>query len=111
MLAGMHEASEVVEVHDAAVADQHHGTNLMGVPGSWRGSRPSGRDDGQIHAQSGQEGIRRIIAARSTLSCTDSPSECGKSRQCEVTQVKVALTDPDHVGTVTSVPTGPLQGS
>ena len=33
------------------------------------------------------------------------------SQQCEVTQVKVAVTSPDHVGTVTAAPTGPFPGS
>jgi hypothetical protein len=33
------------------------------------------------------------------------------SQQCEVTQVKVAVTSPDHVGTVTAAPTGPFPGA
>jgi hypothetical protein len=32
------------------------------------------------------------------------------NQQCEVTQVKIAVTGPGHVGTVTAAP-GPLQGS
>ena len=68
-------------------------------------------NDGQIHVQFGQDGIRRIIAARSALSYTDSPASAASRRQCEVAHVKVAVTDPDHVGTVTAVPAGPLQGS
>jgi len=41
-------------------------------------------------------GLRRISNACSALSYTDSPGERACCRQCEVTQVKVALTDPDR---------------
>lgn len=68
-------------------------------------------DSGQIHAQFCQEGIRRIITVRSALSCKDAPGERAVSQQWEVTQVKVAVTGPDHVGTVTVAPTGPFPGS
>jgi hypothetical protein len=68
-------------------------------------------DRGQIHAQFCQDGIRRIITVRSALSCKGFPGECAVSQQWEVTQVKVAVTGPDHVGTVTAAPTGPFPGS
>jgi hypothetical protein len=68
-------------------------------------------DSGQIHAQFCQEGVHRIITVRSVLSCKESPGERAVSQQWKVTQVKVAVTGPDHFGTVTAAPTGPFPGS
>jgi hypothetical protein len=68
-------------------------------------------DSGQIHAQFCQEGIRRIITVRSALSYKDSLGERAVGQQWKVTQVKVAVTGPDHVGTVTAAPTRPFPGS
>lgn len=48
--------------------------------------------------------VFRIIIEGRMLSYTHSPGECGTIQQCEVTQVKVAGTDPYHVGTPTAVP-------
>jgi hypothetical protein len=79
-------------------------------PGRWGPLAVVG-DNGLIHSQSCQEGIRRIITVRSALSCKDSPVERAVSQQWKVTRVKVAVIGPGHVGTVTAAPTRPFPGS
>ena len=52
-----------------------------------------------------------IIIELRTLSYTHPPGEYGTIQQREVTQVKVAGTDPYHVGAPTAVPAMPVHGS
>jgi hypothetical protein len=73
--------------------------------------RTGDRCGGRIHAQFCQGGIRRIITAGSVLSCKDSPGEQQVTSNGSVTQVKVAVTGPDHVGMVTATPAGPFPGA